>query len=192
MLAEATTLDTDTGGDEIWRWIAGAADLLALPSKLGMLARCWMACRPDGAMVPRRTDLDPAEFKSILPNVLMFGLERQDGALKAVRIRLMGTALVRVYGRDWTGLTTRDFDREDQVADHLRRMQSIVDRRQMLYWRHWSLARGSEDLFAEHLFCPLTDADGTVAYVITVLDFPGMEYDPRVRDSFSPLLIRHR
>jgi len=190
MLAEARKPSADFGRTEIWRWIADTGDLHDAPSKLGMLARCWMACRPDGADIPRRTDLDPSEFKAVLPNILMFGLERQDGEVAAVRIRLMGTALVRVYGRDWTGLTTRDFDREDQVTDHLRRMQSIVDRRQMLYWRHWSLARGNEDLFAEHLFCPLADAEGTVAYIVTALDFPGMEYDPRLRDSFSPLVMR--
>ena len=192
MLAEATELAADYSRSEIWRWVASESDLAGAPAKLVTLARAWAAARAEDDSTPRRTDIDPSTFKPILPNILMFGLERQDGAIAAIRIRLMGTALVRVYGRDWTGLTTRDFDREDQVADHLRRMQDIADRGLMLYWRHWSLARGSEDLFAEHLFCPLVDAAGTVAYIITALDFPGMEYDPRVRDSFSPLLVRHR
>lgn len=192
MLAQATDLATDYPRTEILRWITTADDAAALPGRLAVLARAWLAARPEGAAIPRRSDIDPSRFKPVLPHILMFGLERQGSAIAAIRIRLMGTTLVRIYGRDWTGLTTRDFDREDQVADHIRRMEDICDRRQMLYWRHWSLARGSEDLFIEHLFCPLTGADGTVAYVIAALELPGMENDPRVRESFSPLVVRSR
>lgn len=176
--------------EEIQRWIITADDMLGLPDKLAVLGRHWHAVRT-GEAVPARTAIDPSALMRILPQILIFGLERVDGQVSAVRIRLMGTTLVNIYDRDWTGLTTRDFDREDRVADHLARMQEIAARGCPLYWRHWSLAKGCEDLFAEHLFCPLTDASGEVSRVISVLDFPGMENDPRLRSGFSPMLIRH-
>lgn len=188
MLAEAKYIEPDALQNELVRWIDDESDLADVPLKLAGLARYWFGCRTDGG-IPARTAIDPAELKPMLPNILMFGLERTDNILTAVRIRLMGTGLVRVYGRDWTGLTTSQFDREDQVADHLTRMQTISERGQPLYWRHGSLARGCEDLVAEHIFCPLTDAAGEVSSIISLLDFPGMENDPRVRDNFGPLLL---
>ncbi|MEZ5667495.1 MAG: PAS domain-containing protein [Alphaproteobacteria bacterium] len=172
---------------EIKRWIADARDLCDLPDKLATLARYWLDARGARDVLPRAA-LDPTAVKTILPSLLMFGLEYDGAVLRSVRIRLMGTQLVRVYGRDWTGLTTDQFDRADQVDAHMQRLQEIAARRQPLYWRQWSLADGCEDLFAERLMCPLAGPDGAVTSVLAIIDFPGMEYDPRVREGFGPLL----
>lgn len=188
MLAEARFTEPESLRNELIRWIDDASELTEVPQKLAGLARHWFDRRTDGK-IPARKAIDPTDLKPLLPNILMFGLERTDDKLTSVRIRLMGTGLVRVYGRDWTGLTTSQFDRPEEVADHLTRMQTICDRGQPLYWRHRSLARGCEDVVAEHMFCPLTNAAGEVSYIISLLDFPGTENDPRVRDNFGPLQL---
>ena len=172
----------------IERWIGTQPDLDQVPERLCTLARYWLDIREDGD-IPDRRAFNPSALKPILPNLMMLGLERTAGDLSAVRIRVMGTALVRAYGRDWTGSTSHECDRPEHVDSHMKRIQSIVDKRQPLYWRQWSLARDCDDLFAERLFCPLGDPDGTVTRVVMIIEFPGMENDPRLREGFGPLLM---
>jgi hypothetical protein len=172
----------------IERWVSAETDLADIPDRLRTLAQYWLATRGDDD-IPSRHKFDPSAVKSILPNLMMLGLERMDGKLAAVRIRLMGTALVRAYGRDWTGQTSQECDRPEHLDSHLQRMQNILENRRPLYWRQWSLARGCEDLFAERLFCPLAGEDGSVTRIVMIIEFPGMEHDPRVREGFGPLLL---
>jgi len=175
-------------GTEHRRWIVEDADAGLLPPRLAQLAHHWLGCR-NGRDVPRRADIDPGQLKSILPHMVILGLERTGGTLAGTRIRLMGTGLVRIYGADWTGRTSHDFHREDALADHLARLQEIADRRRPMHWRQWSRAQGCEDLFAERLLCPLTGAGDTVESVVGIIQFPGMENDPRVREGFGPLTL---
>lgn len=57
----------------------------------------WAACRGARAM-PARADLDPVEMKPFLPHLMLF-----DVLGDRFRYRLVGTQVVRDFGRDITG-----------------------------------------------------------------------------------------
>jgi len=60
----------------------------------------WASLR-DGARLPARCDLDPAGMKRLLPTVSLIDVARRDPM--DFRIRLAGTGLYGVYGREITG-----------------------------------------------------------------------------------------
>ena len=67
----------------------------------------WASLRR-GASLPSRLDLHPAGIKRMLPTVSLIDVKRDpDGALD-YRLRLAGTGLYSVYGREITGRTLDD------------------------------------------------------------------------------------
>src|SRR3546814_15466946 len=62
----------------------------------------WASLR-GGGRLPGRRDLDPAAMKRLLPTVSLIDVARRDPP--DFRIRLAGTALYSVYGREITGRT---------------------------------------------------------------------------------------
>ena len=76
------------------------------------LDRYWRGKRADRAM-PARADIDPAEIKHLLPNLLIVDLEAEPFR---VRFRLLGTKVVAESGNDFTGSYLDELipaDRED-------------------------------------------------------------------------------
>jgi len=67
----------------------------------------WASLRR-GASLPSRHDLHPAGIKRMLPTVSLIDVKRDlDGAVD-YRLRLAGTGLYSVYGREITGRTLDD------------------------------------------------------------------------------------
>ena len=67
----------------------------------------WASLRR-GASLPSRLDLHPAGIKRMLPTVSLIDVKRDlDGAID-YRLRLAGTGLYSVYGREITGRTLDD------------------------------------------------------------------------------------
>lgn len=71
----------------------------------------WDAKRAGRAM-PRKSDIDPAEIKSLLPYVLLGEFATTPLRL---RYRVVGTEVVTVYGVDFTGRWLDELDFGDQV-----------------------------------------------------------------------------
>ena len=70
-------------------------------ARLRDLGRYWFARCTDG-VVPRRSDIDPLDFKPLLPNVMLLDRIIEDGR-ERFRFRLVGTTAVEVAGRELTG-----------------------------------------------------------------------------------------
>jgi hypothetical protein len=77
----------------------------------------WSSLRAD-ARVPPRQRLDPADMKRLLPTVSL--IEVASGGVDDYRVRLAGTGLYNVYGREITG----------------RRLSEIYNTAAADYWRH--------------------------------------------------------
>lgn len=77
----------------------------------------WSSLRAD-APVPPRQRLDPADMKRLLPTVSLIEVAR--GEVDDYRVRLAGTGLYNVYGREITG----------------RRLSEIYNTAAADYWRH--------------------------------------------------------
>ena len=76
------------------------------------LLRYWLGKRGRARQLPGRPDVDPAELKPVLPFLLLIDVE---GPPLRFRFRLVGTELVRVYGREYTGLYLDDLDLDGQA-----------------------------------------------------------------------------
>ncbi|WP_308238121.1 PAS domain-containing protein [Phenylobacterium sp. J367] len=68
------------------------------------MIRYWAQLRR-GAGLPGRGDIHPSGFKRLLPTVSLLDVVRGDGGGLDYRIRLAGTDLYGVYGREITGRT---------------------------------------------------------------------------------------
>jgi hypothetical protein len=59
-----------------------------------------------GRRMPDRADIDPAEIPRLLPNITL--VEILPDRVDCFRYRLVGTEIVRAFGREMTGRTTDD------------------------------------------------------------------------------------
>lgn len=72
----------------------------------------WQAKRGDRRL-PARADFDPAEFRSLLANVMLLDILP---APDFYRVRLSGEAINQFYGRNIAGRTPRDYMAPEAVA----------------------------------------------------------------------------
>ena len=73
------------------------------------ILRYWLSKRRK-PQLPSREAIDPAEIVPQLPNVMLIDIEYQP---LRFRFRLVGTYLVRVYGREYTGRYLDELDLDD-------------------------------------------------------------------------------
>lgn len=103
-----------------------SADVRTIRSPLVRELDAYWTAKRAGRAMPRKSDIDPAEIKALLPYVLLgeFSVEPL-----RLRYRLVGTEVVAVYGVDFTGrwLDELDFGRQvepDWPAQYRRVFQS--------------------------------------------------------------------
>ena len=82
----------------------------------------WQSCRAGGSM-PRRDDISPADFPSLLPYVSILEVLGQP---KIIRFRLAGTALWDMYGGEMTGCTLADADLWGDNHEYWQRNYSLI------------------------------------------------------------------
>ena len=87
----------------------------------------YWSSRRQGARLPGRRDIDPGGFKRLLPAVSL--IDVAEGG-RDYRLRLAGTALYGVYGREITGRTLSEIY-SSTAADYWRAelAQVVADRR---------------------------------------------------------------
>lgn len=73
---------------------------IAQAPELCTLLRYWLSVHPRVAL-PGRRHFDPTEVPAALGNLVLTTVEREPYRF---RIRLMGTAVVRAFGKDFTGM----------------------------------------------------------------------------------------
>ena len=88
--------------------------------KLKQLLKYWESIGPE-SQLPARTDIDPIQIPSLLPNVMLVDVERE--AVR-FRFRLVGSAIVKFVGKDCKGTYVDEIrlsdeeDLDDILADY--------------------------------------------------------------------------
>jgi hypothetical protein len=127
-------------------------------SRCATLAKYWNAIRGDRAF-PSRDDIDPGAIKSVLPHVMMTGIEHNPFR---VFYRLVGTEIVRFAKFDFTNCYADALHFQDtggnDWSDYYRTV--IEARRPGVGLAYWTVS-GSLDRWIEFVICPLS-SDGRV------------------------------
>jgi hypothetical protein len=115
----------------------------------------WASLR-DGALLPGRRQLDPGGIKRLLPTVSLIDVVREP---LDFRMRLAGTALYGVYGREITGKRLSDIY-NTAAADYWRvELGNVVAERRPAVGVHSLAWRGASHLSILWLRLPLA-SDG--------------------------------
>lgn len=124
----------------------------------------WASLRR-GASLPARVDLHPSSMKRLLPTVSLIDVAR---APRDYRLRLAGTGLYGVYGREITGRTLDDVYTA-AAADYWRKeLDKVVDERRPGVGVHSLAWRGAPHMSILWLRLPLAsngkDVDMILGY----------------------------
>ena len=130
------------------------------PDILKMLAY-WDGKRGDRTM-PRRSDIDPAELVSLLPNIMLVDVVDDE---RQFVYRLVGTGEVQVRGTDPTGKSVKDgyFAATPEVA--VGNYQRVCDTRAP-YYEEDNFQVIDRFICEANLFLPLSDDDRTVNKIL--------------------------
>src|SRR3954469_18743254 len=129
----------------------------------------WASLR-DGARLPGRRHLDPAGIKRLLPTVSLIDVTpSREGSPPEFRMRLAGTGLYGVYGREITGKRLADIY-NTAAADYWRtELGKVVAERRPAVGVHNLAWRGASHLSILWLRLPLA-SDGQEVDMILGLD----------------------
>jgi len=135
---------------------------------LGPALAYWMQKRGDRLM-PSRRDIDPTEIpRKILPNLQL--IDVVDGGAR-FRYRLVGTATVEAYGKDFTGQHPDEIFSPD-LRNFLHDTFCRVCRSQApLYLRNRYITARNLQLFSARIYMPLSDDAAEVSHIFGVLRF---------------------
>jgi hypothetical protein len=124
----------------------------------------YWASRRRGASLPGRASIDPEHFKRHLPTISLIDVL---GPPRSYRLRLAGTGLYSVYGREITGRTLEDV--YNAAAEYWRlELDKVVEQRRPGVGVHNFAWRGASHLSVLWLRLPLArngqDVDMILGY----------------------------
>jgi len=124
----------------------------------------WASLRR-GARLPARVDLHPTSMKRLLPTVSLIDVVSQP---RDYRLRLAGTGLYGVYGREITGRMIGDVYNKDAFDYWRRELDKVVDERRPGVGVHSLAWRGAPHMSILWLRLPLAsngkDVDMILGY----------------------------
>jgi hypothetical protein len=110
---------------------ARGSDEISHPT-LVEIYRYW-ADKRRGRAMPNRADIDPTEISALLPHIFMVDVERDPLRFK---YRLIGTAVVGLLGRDFTGRAVDITNYSEEHAAALRDIfMGVVDTGRPVGWK---------------------------------------------------------
>jgi len=124
---------------------------------LGDLLQYWQ--RVGRGAVPSRADIDPADIPRLLSNVLLIDVER---APIRFRVRLCGTEIDRLVGRNFTGCYLDDITAGYFERDILLDYAEVVLHKKPKVTRRSILTGGGRWLHYQRLLMPLSSDGWTV------------------------------
>lgn len=128
----------------------------------------WLQKRAARAM-PRKGDIDPTEIAPrLLPHLQIIDVI---GGGQRFHYRLIGTALVDAYGKDYTGLYVDEMVSGDRLDFILRGYRRVCELRAPVFCHNRYLTVRSTDLFATRVYMPLSEDGGTVQFILGALSF---------------------
>lgn len=89
------------------------------------LHQLWLA-KLGGRPMPARADFDPAEFRALLPHIMLVDVLPPP---EIYRVRLMGQAMIDFHGRNLTGLTPRQYVGPEALERFTALARLIVEQR---------------------------------------------------------------
>lgn len=145
---------------------------------LGPALSYWMGKRSGRAM-PRKRDIDPTEMPSkILPNLQV--IEVIDGGAR-FRYRLVGTALVEAYGRDFSGKIADELFPDDRLNFVQGIYRRVFASQAPVFSRNKYHTPRNIDLFSMRMYLPLSDDDSAVHHILGAMRFEyNAAFDPGV------------
>ena len=127
----------------------------------------WASLRR-GASLPARVDLHPAGIKRMLPTVSLIDVNRDPEGVVDYRLRLAGTGLYSVYGREITGKTLNDVYNSAAVEYWREQLDKVVNERRPGVGVHSLAWKGSPHMSILWLRLPLAsngrDVDMILGY----------------------------
>jgi hypothetical protein len=100
--------------------------------KIRALHAYWTRKRGERAM-PRRADLDPIEIPTLLPHVFLIDVKRE--APQLLIYRVFGTALVELFGFDFTAQEVGKGTLPEHLPEMRERYGRVIRERQPYYHR---------------------------------------------------------
>ena len=113
----------------------------------------YWASRREGGRLPGRRQIDPADFKRHLPTVSLIDVRHTPEP--DYRLRLAGTGLYGVYGREITGLRLEDVYDDASVQYWRAQLQGVVRDKRPAVGFHSLSWRGASHLSLLWLRLPL-------------------------------------
>jgi hypothetical protein len=132
---------------------------------LGAVLDYWLRIRSGRAM-PARRDLDPADVRVLLPH-----LQLVDIVGGRFRYRLIGTALVEAFGRDYTGHYPDEMFETTRGPYICHVYAAVCQARRPMYLRSRYITTKNVDLIAERLYLPLSSDGQEVDMILGALAF---------------------
>ena len=139
-------------------------DYRADPVLAGALAY-WRQKR-NGRAMPSRRDIDPSEIPRLLPHLQLIDIVRD-----RFRYRLIGTALVDAYGKNYTGQFV------DELFDQARSQfiskiySTVVETRRPGFLRSRYVTTKGIKLVANRLYLPLSENDRELNMILGAATF---------------------
>jgi len=157
--------------------LAPASGPAALPPRVRQLRDYWESKR-HGRIVPARADIDPAEIKSLLPNLLI--AEFFTDPLR-VRFRLAGTRVCEAFGYNIAGRWLEELQLSADIAFWTAQYQRLIEAAAPIYGRTTG-ARGPVELFrSDWAMFPLSSDGQRIDQCLEIEDWskgnPTARYD---------------
>jgi hypothetical protein len=127
----------------------------------------WRRLVPGGAL-PRRRDIDPAQIPRLLPHLQL--IDVVDAGAR-FRYRLVGTALVAAFGKEYTGKYLDELFGGDRLAYASRVYSTVCSERRAVFLRNRYSTTRDLHMIANRLYMPLSDDGATVNVIFGVLTF---------------------
>lgn len=151
-------------------------------SEIREIFHFWCNCRK-GARVPERSAIDPSKIPHrLLPHMFLFTHEK-DGRFLC---RLIGTALVRTYGKDHTGHYLEDILPPDAAQHRQSLYGQILGSGYPAYVRGIAIVKMGEQRQCGRVLLPLSSKSGKKADQILGL----VRFGPRERPVPDPIAMR--
>jgi hypothetical protein len=125
----------------------------------------WHKMRGARAM-PARRDFDPAEVPALLPHVQLI-----DRVAGRYRYRLVGTELVQVFGRDYTGQFPDEMFSDNRGPFICQVFDRVREARQPMFLRSRYITAKNVEFAANRLYLPLSGDGHEVNMILGVLTF---------------------
>lgn len=136
--------------------------------KLKALYEYWEGLR-EGRAMPARADFDPSAIPTLLPHVLMYGVNPDGG----YTIRLVGEEVVQFAGRNAAGGPAGHTMPRDSTEALLGVLDTVTGERMPKFRAgkaHWAPAKSHRDF--EACFLPLSGDNKSVNFVLAGVAFP--------------------